>query len=179
MGSNQSKQIAKTTSKIIAKTAISSLASGALITATGGLAAVLIGGFVFTEGYLIKKIGEEQNSETIKFIGDIVFDTGMGAATGGLLGKGSSSLISQGTKKIGKQVSKEIAVNGGKITEKALFLISSGKTISELSEELRTIYSIYGKCSNAYETCSQAFHGKHLDQNQEYHSDCPVCKNEG
>jgi hypothetical protein len=81
-----------------------------------------------------------------------VFDTGLGTITGGVLSSASSSLLSQGTKSIGKEASREIAKNGGKMTNKAISLISRGRALTKTAKELEKIQKFYGTISDYYET---------------------------
>ena len=179
-GNEQSKQTWKTVGKVMAKTSISLVASTALVAATGGAGAVVIGGLVAGEGYLLKKVGEESDSKVLEFIVDAVFDTELGTVTGGVLGglvgSNSSSLVPQGTKSISKKTAKEIAVNDGKMTHKAASLISFGKTLAETSREVRMVCDAYGLTSDAWEVRCRSLHGEHIDEGQSYKEDCPVCQ---
>ena len=65
-GNEQSKQTWKTVGKVMAKTSISLVVSTALVAATGGAGAVVIGGLVAGEGYLLKKVGEESDSKVLE-----------------------------------------------------------------------------------------------------------------
>lgn len=175
-GNEQSKETAKSVGKVGAKMAITTAASGALVAATGGLGAVVIGGLVVAEGYCVKKIGESINNDTVSLVGDLVFDTGIGTVTGGVFSTATTSLVSQGTKSIGHKAAQEIAKNGRQMTEGARLLISCGKTMAELANDLRMLEKAYDFGSATYEVTSYTYHGKHKDLGYDYKSDCPVCK---
>lgn len=175
-GNEQSRETVKSVAKVGTKMAVTTVASGALVAATGGLGAVAIGGLVATEGYLLKKIGEERGNDTISTVGDLVFDTGVGTITGGVFGTATTSLASQGTKTIGNKAAQTIAKNGRQVTEGARLLISCGKTMAELANDLRVLEKSYDIYCGTYEVTSFAYHGKHKDLGYGYKSDCPVCQ---
>jgi hypothetical protein len=179
-GNSQSSETAGSVLKVALKTTVSTVAAGALVAATGGVGAIAIGGLVAAEGYCIKKASENSDNEAVRaiggFVGDLAFDTGIGTVTGGAFGTATSSLASQGTKSIGHQAAREIAKNGRQMTEGARLLISCGKTLAELANDLRAIEKAYGVCSDAYEIVAHNYHGKHKDEGYGYKSDCPVCK---
>jgi hypothetical protein len=52
-------------------------------------------------------------------------------------------LASQGTKSIGHKAAQEIAKTGCKVTEEARLLISCGKTMAELANDLRMLEKAY------------------------------------
>jgi len=57
-------------------------------------------------------------------------DTAVGGLIGNVAGTASGSFLSQGTKLVGHEAAREIAINGGAITNAAKTLIYTGKTIS-------------------------------------------------
>jgi hypothetical protein len=175
-GKEQFKQTAGAIIKVGAKIAISTVVSGVLVAATGGVGAIVVGGIVSGGGYVVKKVGESSDSKVVEFIGDTVFDTGLGTITGGVLGSASSSLVSQGTKSIGKEASKEIAINGGKMTPKAISLIKTGQNLVKTSKGVKGTYDVCGLVVDGWEVHCRRLHGKHIDEGQSYKEDCLVCQ---
>ncbi|CAG8679609.1 14118_t:CDS:1 [Racocetra persica] len=147
------------------KWGVSTVAAGTLVAATGGLGAIAIGGAVAGEGYLIKKAAQECDNEFFEFVGDTILSTGIGTATGGLVGTESSSLASKGSEKALRTGIATAGTNGSKI------LINSWV----YTKMAQYGYDIAGKSKSGFEAFLSFLHGKHKEEGTSYESQCPIC----
>jgi hypothetical protein len=112
-------------------------------------------------------------------VSDAGFDTVKGVAIGEAMGKvfgaASSSVASQGTKLIGHEAAREIAVNGGAITDAAKTLIFTGRTIS-IGQKVYKIYDAFDTYGRPIVDASK--HQIHVLEGKYYQSDCKVCSGE-
>lgn len=104
--------------------------------------------------------------------GDAVKGVVISEAVGSVIGTASSSVASQGTKLIGHQAAREIARNGGAITNRANSLITTGRIIS-IGQKTYDIYDSYDTYGNLI--VDSAKHQIHKLQGVDYQSNCAVC----